>query len=172
MLKIPPHFSFSPSPEPESDIIIFNPPSAPASVYHTPFKFLPESDPRRADGLAAFLSRGGSAADADPSMLPEVRIDRGSWATRGEPKYNVTYEQAMEMKRLRAEDPNTWTVHKLAAKFNCSPRFVVQCAPASREYRQKQDDELARAQRSWGEKKTKARAEKAKRREMLLNNQL
>jgi hypothetical protein len=157
---------------PDSDIIIFNPPSTPASVFHTPFKFLPEADPRRLGGLASFLSKEGSVAEPDPAQLPEVPIDRDSWTTRGEPKYNVTFEDAMEMKRLRAEDPHMWTVHKLAAKFNCSPRFVVQCAPASKEYRLNQDRQLEAIKRRWGQKKTQARQDRAKRREMLLSNQL
>ena len=176
--NIPPHFSFSPPPEPESDIIVFNPPSAAASVYHTPFKFLPSSDPRRIAGLAAFVSQDADSnaaaidAEVDPSLLPDVRLDRSSWASRGEPKYNVSFEQAMEMKRLRAEDPRIWTVHKLAAKFDCSPRFVVQCAPLPRDYRQQQDEALEKSKRTWGEKKTRAREDKAKRREMLLSNRL
>jgi hypothetical protein len=171
-LNIAPHFSFSAPQQAESDVIIFNPPSAAPSVFHTPFKFLPPSDPRRAEGLATFISEEGTEAEANPALLPEVPLDRNSWATRGEPQYNVSFEEAMEIKRLRDEDPYTWTVHKLAKKFGCSPRFVVQCAPAKKEYREEQDKQLEAVKMKWGQKKLKARADKEKRKVLLFNNML
>ncbi|KAK3377891.1 mitochondrial ribosomal protein subunit L20-domain-containing protein [Podospora didyma] len=40
----------------EADHIIFNPPSSAPSVFHTPFKFLPKSDPRRRANLPSLFA--------------------------------------------------------------------------------------------------------------------
>ena len=36
----------------------------------------------------------------------------------------VSYEEILEMRRLRSEDPELWTAGKLAKKFGCTQTFV------------------------------------------------
>ncbi|OZJ02146.1 hypothetical protein BZG36_05001 [Bifiguratus adelaidae] len=49
----------------------------------------------------------------------------------------LTEEQIAELRRLRSQDPETWSIKRLAAKFNCSPLFVSISAPLSKEARAK-----------------------------------
>lgn len=127
-LNIPPHPSFLPTPSeagpeaPGSTKIIFNPPSSEPSVYHTPFKFLPKSDPRRRANLPATLFASSTTIQYNPEepspeeavkvveKLPKVRP--------ADPKvYHVTPEQVQEMRRLRKEDPVANSVSALAKKY-------------------------------------------------------
>ncbi|KAJ9156400.1 hypothetical protein NKR23_g1527, partial [Pleurostoma richardsiae] len=79
-LSVPPHPSFLAHGAPveqqqqlQQDHIIFNPPSSAPSVFHTPFKFLPRSDPRRRANLTALFAQsttihlGGSGSGSGSS---------------------------------------------------------------------------------------------------------
>ncbi|KAI1501511.1 mitochondrial ribosomal protein subunit L20-domain-containing protein [Biscogniauxia marginata] len=74
MLKIPPHPSFL-TPIEGQNHVVYNPPSAAPSVYHTPFKFLPRTDPRRQASLSQMLrsSLEYQAAHPKPPSPPEAQ---------------------------------------------------------------------------------------------------
>ncbi|KAI1348932.1 mitochondrial ribosomal protein subunit L20-domain-containing protein [Xylaria sp. FL0043] len=169
MLKIPPHPDFL-TPQSGQTHIIYNPPAASPSVYHTPFKFLPKSDPRRQANLSQLL-RSSSDLPASSSRVPGLPPPTRAAELR-EKKYNVTREQVEEMRQLRAADPLTWSVHKLAAKFDCTPFFVMMCCKASPEHKEMERQRLEAIRARWGPVRTKAREERRKRKALLLQSAL
>ncbi|KAI0451199.1 mitochondrial ribosomal protein subunit L20-domain-containing protein [Xylaria acuta] len=168
MLKIPPHPDFL-TPHSGQNHIIFNPPAAAPSVYHTPFKFLPKSDPRRQANLSQLL-RSSSDLDASSRSAQLPPLSRAI-ETR-EKKYNVTREQVEEMRQLRASDPMTWSVHKLAEKFECTPLFIMMCCKASPEHKDKERQRLEAIKARWGTIRTEAREERKKRKILLFQGGL
>ena len=89
-----------------------------------------------------------------------------------EKKYNVTREQVEEMRQLRAADPVTWSVHRLAEKYDCAPFFVMMCCKASPEHKEKERLRLEAIKARWGTVRTKAREERAKRKVLLAQGAL
>ncbi|EHK25693.1 uncharacterized protein TRIVIDRAFT_167950 [Trichoderma virens Gv29-8] len=170
-LKMAPHDSFLPSRTaafPADDSIIYNPPASEASPEHTPFIFLPRNDPRR---LAIMRLRSSSNdptaySQANGELPPEMRYKRR------EAKYNLTKEHIEEMRRLRNEDPLTWSVQKLARKFECSTVFVQMAAPAPPEHLQWLKGKMERKMERWGPKRTQAREDRKRRAEMLYRGEL
>ncbi|KAI1662529.1 mitochondrial ribosomal protein subunit L20-domain-containing protein [Daldinia decipiens] len=157
-LKIAPHPSFFPS-SGESTQVIYNPPSSMPSVYHTPFKFLPPSDPRRKANLAQLFRSSADASSSKSALPPELKDH--------ERKYNVTREQVDEMRELRATDPERWSVLKLAERYGCAPYFVMMCCRAPDEHRERERAILGAVKERWGPIRTAARQERKKRRDLL-----
>ncbi|ROT41429.1 hypothetical protein SODALDRAFT_271197 [Sodiomyces alkalinus F11] len=183
-LNIAPHPAFTTSPAGNSNTIIFNPPAAEPSVHHTPQKFLPKSDPRRkhADLAALFASPYAApgtvpssssttttttTADADAGLPPAL-----DFPSRNNPRYHLTREDVAEIRRLRAEDPARWSVNRLAKKFDCSEVFITICTPAPRDHKENLERKLEAVKRRWGAIRTKARVERAKRKDMLFRGEL
>ncbi|KAL7949406.1 mitochondrial ribosomal protein subunit L20 domain-containing protein [Trichoderma barbatum] len=172
-LKMAPHDSFLPSRTtafPAADSIIYNPPASEATPEHTPFIFLPRNDPRR---LAIMRLRSSandptaySTQQTNGELPPEMRYKRR------QPKYNLTKEHIEEMRRLRNEDPLTWSVQKLARKFECSTVFVQIAAPAPPEHLQWLKGKMERKMERWGPKKTQAREDRKIRAEMMYRGEL
>ena len=96
-----------------------------------------------------------------PPQLPEP-----------EKKYNVTREQVAEMRRLRAQDPERWSVLKLAERYDCRPLFVMMCCRASPEHKDRERARLDAIKARWGPFKTNAREERKKRKALLLKDAL
>ncbi|RYP11622.1 hypothetical protein DL765_007670 [Monosporascus sp. GIB2] len=188
-LKIPPHPSFLTPPSGASHVVFNPPPSAP-SVYHTPFKFLPKSDPRRQANLAQLLLRNAaspsppwlsshtptsssssSSTPGDPAaeLPPTLTADEHE---RSQPRRNVTREQVEEMRALRAEDPVRWSVHKLAERFGCTPWFVMMCCKSSAEHRAAERARKEAIRARWGPTRALAREERRKRKTLLLRGEL
>ncbi|TFB07475.1 54S ribosomal protein L20 [Trichoderma ghanense] len=178
-LKMAPHDSFLPSRSaafPAADQIIYNPPASEASPEHTPFLFLPRNDPRRLAimrlrntsqlSTSASSSAGADAAAGDGELPPEMRYKRR------QPKYNLTKEHIDEMRRLRAEDPLTWSVQRLARKFECSTVFVQMAAPAPEEHLRWLRAKMERKKERWGPIRTAAREDRKRRAEMLYRGEL
>ncbi|KAH6690598.1 mitochondrial ribosomal protein subunit L20-domain-containing protein [Plectosphaerella plurivora] len=170
-LNIAPHPDYAPSRG--SDAIIFNPPAAEPSVLHTPYKFLPKTDPRRrhADLSSLFTSPVRSAgatstSGAEPKLPPALNFKSRN------PSYHLSQMDVAEIRRLRAEDPVTWSVTKLADKFNCSKVFITICTAAPREHKEKLERRLEITKSRWGAIRTKARSERTKRKEMLFRGEL
>ncbi|KAJ5377877.1 uncharacterized protein N7496_005286 [Penicillium cataractarum] len=138
------------------DQIIYNPPSSAPSVYHTPSKFLPSNDARRS-------MRIEDAANANPTDkvedLPNV------YRSDPERKYHLTPEDVEEIRKLRLSDPMTWSRHKLAKRFECSPLFIAMVCEASPEKKQIQRQVLEAVQSQWGPKRRMAREDRKLRRE-------
>ena len=172
-LNIAPHPDFAPSPT-GSDTIIFNPPAAEASVYHTPFKFLPKTDPRRrhADLSTLFASPLASKRPAAAPAQEEPKLPPALNVKSRNPSYHLSQEDVAEIRRLRAEDPVTWSVTKLATKFNCSKVFITICTAAPREHKERVEKKLDVIKGRWGTIRTKARVERIKRKDMLFKGEL
>lgn len=162
MLKIPPHPSFL-TPSNGEQAIIFNPPSAAPNVYHTPFKFLPKTDPRRQSNLTHLLG-----VSADSHRLPPAATK----TSEIQPKRNVSLEEVDEMRRLRLEDPRTWSVTALAKKFDCTKYFVMMCCKSSDDHRQSEKARLEAIKARWGPIRKKAREERQKRKVLLAKGEL
>ncbi|QIW94866.1 hypothetical protein AMS68_000384 [Peltaster fructicola] len=164
--KIKPDPSFAPTKTEARDHIIFNPPSSLPNVYHTPSKFLPPNDPRRAAHAFASttnLASGTSTATQTTIAVEPKRNVRLPKALHVSTKaYNVTPEQVEEIRKLRTEDPIYWTRVRLAEKFNCSSFFIGLCAK-SKIAGERQAASLEAIKARWGRKRTEAREERAER---------
>lgn len=176
-LNIPPHPSFlAPDAALEQDTIIFNPPSAAPSVYHTPFKFLPKTDPRRRANLASLFESHFSAEAAVPSSsspagiqdLPVVRPAQVAPGSRDP----ITREQVEEMRELRAADPFKWSVKALSKKYDIPQVFVQACCRAPPEKIEFERRKMELIQKRWGPSKRKAHEDRLRRSEMLYRGEL
>lgn len=168
------------------NVVIFNPPSSEASVYHTPFKFLPKSDPRRRANMAALFeasttlkfpsagdlagssSSGGGGVGGLAKRLPHVH------QTTAPAKRQVTAEEVAEMRQLRSENPVLNSVQRLSVRYNCSKLFVMIATgnKGTTEHKALMARQLEKAKARWGPTKTKARADRYKRTEMLYRGEL
>lgn len=170
-LKVAPHNSFLPDrsaafPAPNS--IIYNPPASEASLAHTPFIFLPRSDPRR---LAILRVRASGTPSADTTPSDESLPPAMNYPRRN-PRYHLKEEDVTEIRRLRNEDPVQWSVGRLARKFDCSPIFIQMAAPAPSGHQEWIDAKLERKKARWGPKKLQAREDRKRRAEMLYRGDL
>ncbi|OSX59983.1 hypothetical protein POSPLADRAFT_1172267 [Postia placenta MAD-698-R-SB12] len=81
----------------------------------------------------------------------------------------LTTEAIAEMRRLRKEDPATWTRAALAKKFGCTSLFIMKMAPLDKSERRrvldKRDAEHEDSRSRWGEKKAFFREAARKRKE-------
>ncbi|CAH0018029.1 unnamed protein product [Clonostachys rhizophaga] len=176
-LKIPPHDSFLPNrsqPFPAADHIIYNPPASEASPEHTPFIFLPSNDPRREAIQRMRLSSPealGSVAGASPPQN-DADLPPAMSYPRRRAQYNLTEDDMAEMRRLRNEDPLTWSTNALSKKFNCSPIIVSIAAPAPAEHKKWLEEKAERRRERWGPIKTQAREDRGRRAEMLYRGEI
>lgn len=184
-LNIPPHPSFL-STDPkllDGDTIIFNPPSSAASVYHTPFKFLPKTDPRRRANLASLFESHFNTATAtatasvaaaavpaavDASHMGPVVMPKPEFADRPP----VTKAEVEEMRQLRHDDPHRWNVKALSDKYQIPQSFVMACCQAPKEKIEFERKKLELVARRWGAAKRKAKEDKERRREMLYRGEI
>lgn len=161
--------------ENSSTTILYNPPSSAPSVYHTPFKFLPKSDPRRRQNLTSLFSRASSSSSTTTAVAPG---EPGAPALRhsnyqpAAKAYHLTQDDVAEIRRLRQLDPIEWSVHRIAQHFECSPIFVMMVVRSSQEHQQQVKERVEAARSRWGAIRTKARVDRVKRREMLYNGEL
>jgi len=189
--SLPPAPSFTNTPSsPTSSHIIFNPPPTSPNVYHTPLKFLPANDKRRqlyasAPSLysippstrkspTAFpVTKPGTALHESTSSLPSAllpRVPEGSPLPPAlkppvEKKYHLTEEDVAEIRRLRMDDPKTWSRDKLAEKFGCSSFFigvVVKNEEAGKAHERRMEEVRSK----WGPRKRDARAQRVRRKEL------
>ncbi|OAK99604.1 hypothetical protein IQ06DRAFT_337071 [Phaeosphaeriaceae sp. SRC1lsM3a] len=160
--------------------LIFNPPSSAPSPYHTPLKFLPAHDTRRAlsssvlhqaTASAQRLQTSKVAAPGTPlhtsSHLPPRPRTALPEPVRApyEKKYHLGEKEIREIRELRARDPDTWTRVRLAEKFGCSQFFVGLVAKsADKAERVQRGHEEVR--RRWGQRKREAREDRGRRKEM------
>ncbi|KAF1972040.1 hypothetical protein BU23DRAFT_555549 [Bimuria novae-zelandiae CBS 107.79] len=160
--------------------LIFNPPSSAPSAYHTPLKFLPQNDSRRAL-YASFLSTSTQAAhrtQTSPVTAPGTPLSTLSFLppkpsaalppavrTPYEKKYHLTDVEIKEIQRLRTEDPVRWTRVRLAEKFGCS-QFFVGLVAKNEAKAEKVSQEHERARSKWGTRRREARHERERRKEL------
>lgn len=160
-LRVGPADSFANTTD-TSDHIIYNPPSSAPNVYHTPLKFLPKTDPRRRMHI---LIEAQSSASTDEAGSPKRTSLPPPLKPVRQQKYHLTADDIAEIRRLRQEDPRTWTRVKLAEKFNCSQFFVSLCAQAP-EIKAERDVELEAVKSSWGRQKREAREDRQRRKQL------
>lgn len=157
-VKPDPSFTASISPSQIHDHIVFNPPSSAPSPYQTPAAFLPRSDPRRE---LLFESHQHANPYSDPSRkLPPAVMQRP------EKKYHLREKEIEEIRRLRTEDPNKWTMNKLADRFQCSQFFIGMVAKAPKGRIELAKKDLEAVKQKWGQRRTRAREDRQKRREL------
>ncbi|KAJ5116489.1 hypothetical protein N7456_000837 [Penicillium angulare] len=149
-LRVKPDASFGSSQQ-VGDHIIHNPPSSAPSVYHTPNKFLPSNDARKA-------MRTQASAGYNATELPNVH------KVEAERKYHLNPSDIEEIRKLRLADPMMWSRHKLAKRFECSPLFIAMVCEASAEKKQIQKQVLEAVQSRWGPKRRMAREDRQLRR--------
>lgn len=139
--------------------MIFNPPSAAPSVLHTPLTFLPKDDKRR----KLFEAARSSALSVQVGPALGVK-------PKGYQKHHLTEEDVEEMRRLRAADPDKWTVSKIARKFNTTSLFVRICTQNKERYEaniKAKEEKVARM----GPRRRKAREDRAKRWEQIYRDE-
>lgn len=149
-LRVKPDASFGSPSNQLYDNIIHNPPSSAPSVYHTPTKFLPSNDARRA--LRDHKSEGSEE-------LPPV------FKTSAPKKYHLNPSDIEEIRRLRLSDPMLWSRWKLAKRFDCSPMFIAMVCEASPQKKEIQRQVLDAVQSRWGTKRRMAREDRQLRKE-------
>ncbi|PQE04704.1 hypothetical protein CJF32_00010143 [Rutstroemia sp. NJR-2017a WRK4] len=156
-LNIAPHPQFVPSKDATQDHIIFNPPSSAPSVIHTPLKFIPKDDKRR-KLLAVTAERLGAMSNRlpPPAFQKEMKYKR----------HHLTEEDVAEIRRLRTTDPEKWTRHKLAAKFNCSSIFIGMIVQSTPEKRELEKAKLEAIKARWGPIRAAAREDRQRRKEL------
>lgn len=196
-LNIPPHPSFLDLPttgagkpaadgttpaRPTTDQIIFNPPSSAPSVLHTPFKFLPKSDPRRRANLASSLLAASTTLQYPSNPQPDASASASAAAAvdalpvvnpaMPTPRHHLSMADIEEMRALRAADPATHSVQALSKRFQCSKLFVLMCCQAPKEHRDKIAAEADKVKARWGPRRRQAREERGRRFEMLYRGEL
>ncbi|KAF2729181.1 hypothetical protein EJ04DRAFT_476043 [Polyplosphaeria fusca] len=176
------HVQQAPSftPDRASPTLIFNPPSSAPSVYHTPLKFLPREDKRKdlyqkalnlSMHAALRTHTPNVAAPGTPLSAPSNLPPRPSNAlppavrTPYDKKYHLTDVEIDDIRRLRLEDPEYWTRARLAEKFECSQFFVSLIVKAP-EKAARVEGEHAKMRARWGERRTRARVDRARRKEL------
>jgi hypothetical protein len=82
----------------------------------------------------------------------------------------LTEEDIAKMKELRASDPETYSLRKLAAMFGCTKMYVAQNARIRTSQKtalwKKRDAEHEKYRERWSERHTLVKAVRAKRREL------
>ncbi|RDW87201.1 mitochondrial 54S ribosomal protein mL58 [Aspergillus mulundensis] len=152
-LRIKPDASFGLSSDKSHSHIVYNPPSSSPSVYHTPTKFLPANDARRS--LRADNYANAPAVEELPSVFK----------SEAEKKYHLTPSDVTEIRKLRLNDPMTWSRGKLAKRFDCSPLFIAQVCQTSPQKKEIQKQVLEAVQSRWGAKRRMAREDRKLRKE-------
>lgn len=162
-LNVKPDSTFLPSKSsPQQDHIVFNPPSSVPSVLHTPLLFLPKEDKRR-QLLASTATRPAMTTTRLPPVIQKFK-PVGI-------KHHLTDADIEEIRRLRTADPYQWNVTKLARKFNCSTFFVKMCCEAPEEKKELERQKFEAIMARWGPKRTRAREDMLKRKEIALRDE-
>lgn len=163
------------TPPPSHDHIIYNPPPSAPNVYHTPLKFLPQSDIR---ARLAASSSATTSSTPSPSTTAPINPSSTSWPSNlplppnvynktRERKYHLTPPDFDEMRRLRREDPAQWTLSRIADRFQCTAFFAgrVTAGIATEEYRREARRPHEEMRKKWGKRRREAREQRVRRRE-------
>lgn len=178
-LNIAPHPSFLVSDSRlQQDHIIFNPPASAPSVYHTPFKFLPKTDPRRRANLAkifeSHFSPSTSSGGAETTNTADLPVVRG--LHKPNPAFNargpITKSEVEELRRLRKEDPHKWNVRALSEKYAIPHIFVSMCCQAPKEKLEFERQKMELIRQRWGPIRAKAKEDRHRRTQMLYRGEI
>ena len=83
----------------------------------------------------------------------------------------MTPKEIEQIRRLKAQDPWTWTRKKLAEKFDCSQFFVGMVAEAPAEKKDAEVKKLEEVKKKWGRRRRYAREDRGRRRELWSKDQ-
>lgn len=156
-LRVKPDASFRPSTLPHEEIV-FNPPSSAPTAFHTPSIFLPEGDKRKT-----------LTDHASDNIIPE---NLAPATTKPQEKlYHLTKEDVQEIRKLRVEDPVTWSKYKLARRYECSAYFInMVCRDIPQKY-EIQKKVLDAVTSRWGAKRRMAREDRKLRKETWVRDE-
>lgn len=154
-------FNFKPAKQTGSPQLIHNPPQAINSLKHTPKKFLPPNDPRHALPIKAnqFYTR----EQLDDMPLISEYLQKKS--------YTLTPDIVEKIQQLRNEDPQKWTIRKIAKELDIDIMKVNVFTGINKDRQQQVANEISELQINWSEKKLNARNDRKKRTEMWLRNE-
>lgn len=136
--------------------LIHNPPAAAPSLKDTPRAFLPKTDPR----LTVLAEKYKTYTPEELADMPIIYAHKK--------EYNLTPETVQEIIELRHEDPEKWSVAKLAQKFNVDTRKVNVITGFSKEKQKKVLSELQTVKSQWNAGKKSARHDRLRRKQMWL----
>ncbi|GEQ71114.1 hypothetical protein JCM33374_g4795 [Metschnikowia sp. JCM 33374] len=139
--------------------LIYNPPASMPSVKETPRAFLPPNDPR----LKVLAEKFKVYTPQELSEMPII------YATKKD--NSLTPEIVQEIIALRNEDPEKWSIAKLAAKFNVEPKKVNVITGINKDRQSRILAQLVDQQSQWSERRTLAREDRVKRKQMWLRNE-
>ncbi|QBM89759.1 ribosomal protein subunit L20 [Metschnikowia aff. pulcherrima] len=139
--------------------LIYNPPASMPTVKETPRAFLPPNDPR----LSVLAEKFKTYTPEELSEMPII------YATKKD--NSLTPETVQEIIALRNEDPEKWSIAKLAAKFNVDAKKVNVITGISRKKQLLVLAQLLGQEKEWTEKRRLAREERRKRKQMWLRNE-
>ncbi|KAA8896878.1 mitochondrial ribosomal protein subunit L20-domain-containing protein [Sphaerosporella brunnea] len=155
-LRLHPHPSMKITPNsPQTDHIVYNPPSSASNPLVTPTLFLPKDDARR-ELLAAAPKPAPETAESQ-GLPPPVRPPY-------EKTYHLTPTDMKEIRRLRNTDPARWNRTELAKKFNCSSLFIGMVCQASEQRIAEMAARVEKVKSRWGSKRAAARQDRQRRR--------
>lgn len=129
------------------------------TVKETPRAFLPPNDPR----LTVLAEKFKIYTPEELSEMPII------YATKKD--NSLTPEIVQEIIALRKENPDKWSISKLATKFGVEAKKVNVITGASKEKQEKVLAQLAEQQSQWTEKRRLAREDRRKRKQMWLTNE-
>ncbi|WPK25679.1 hypothetical protein PUMCH_003004 [Australozyma saopauloensis] len=139
--------------------LIYNPPASAPSLKDTPRAFIPQNDPR----LTVLADKFKTYTAEELADMPIIYAHKK--------EYNLTPEIVQEIITLRQEDPEKWSVSKLAQKFNIEPSKVNILTGCSVAKQQKVLAELETVKKAWNETTRRARKDRVRRKQMWLRGE-
>lgn len=139
--------------------LIHNPPASMPSVKDTPKVFLPSNDPR----LKVMADRFKVYSQEELDEMPVIYGAKKD--------YTLTPETIKQIIKLRSEDPEKWTIAKLATKFNVDAKKVNVVTGFSKLKQLIMLAELTKLQSEWSDLRKLARQDKQKRKQMWLRGE-
>lgn len=137
--------------------VVYNPaPSAPTAL-ETPAAFLP----------AAERQQRAFTKDANPynvATMPAV-------SPAPQRTYHLKPEDVKEIQQLRSSEPFKWTRKALAKKYNVSEFVIGMVSAAPAEHQQEMSSRLTEIKGMWNDKRSRARAHRARRKNFWLRNE-
>lgn len=147
--------AFNIKPKPTQGLI-YNPPASASSLKNTPRAFIPKNDPR----LSVLADNYKTYTASELADMPLIYAHKK--------EYNLTPDIVKEIITLRQEDPEKWSVNKLAQKFNIAAHKVNVITGFSRSKQEKVLRQLHEVQNKWHATTKKARSDRLKRKQMWL----
>ncbi|GBL47741.1 hypothetical protein ACI3LY_003388 [Candidozyma auris] len=141
--------------------LIYNPPASAPTYRETPKLFLPKNDPR----LKILEGKWKVYSEEELDNMPLI------YGIKKEKDYSLTPEVVGEILKLRRENPDEWTVPKLAKKFNVDKVKVNVISGISKERQEKVLQELEEVKSTWSAKRKLARQDREKRTQQWLRGE-